>query len=192
MDYLDMMESLKIARKTFTKEICQRTGINEIFEHFFVTKELDMGQLSGYAQLQSQMNQQMMNSQQDQRSAFLAALQNNQGSLGGLGGQALGLQMPNPYINNPEAIYPGKVVHYPQGTRRAFLHDEEIQQLAIIHDFEYNFDSDSFIHKDGGCVTRRMLEGTERKYLPTIFIRAKTPNISWLDDRINEVRIKLI
>lgn len=160
-------------------EDLKKNNLLEEVEKGFNQIGVEMGQLGGYNQLQNQMQQQQ---QLEQRSAYLQAMmgQAQQGL-----GQLSGL---------PQHLYPGQVIHHedlnPLAVRR-FLQDPLVTKVAQAHDFEYNYDTDSFLHKNGGYVTRKMIEGTEIKYLPRIFIKAKTPNISWLDDRIEEVRIKL-
>jgi hypothetical protein len=185
---LDMLETIK-------KLANERTGITESEYLSFFIKEKDVGQMSGYHQLQNQMSQQLQSSQ-----AFLAALQSNQGNLGGLGGQALMQQMLNPYANTPEPIYPKIFQHTHQipGIRDAFNPPPNRQTVwqkwAEHFGFKEDFDTGGFKHPNGGFVARRWLEDAEGTVnsIESIFKRALTPNMHWLDDRINEVRVRLI
>lgn len=171
---------MSIIRGTFVELFHRRTGISEI----------NMGQRDYYNVLQQAMQQQ---SQQGI---------SNQGMLGQLGGlaNAYGNQLgqanqANPYVNNPqESIYPGKVIHYPDGSNRYGYNRNEIwQKWAEYFGFKEDFDTGGFKHPNGGFVARRFLEDIEgtTKSIESVFKRALTPNMTWLEDRVNEVRVKL-
>ena len=136
-------------------------------------EDMQMGQRNMYGQLQQAMQDQV----QMERQNILA--QNNIGSLGQLGfGIAQG---PNPYAQNLQpAVYPNKI--FP-------LHPH-IDKIAEEFGFTHDFATDGFKHPNGGFVARRHLEDS-RYPLRESFHRAKTPNMTWLDDRVNEVRVKL-
>lgn len=168
---------MSIIRGTFAELFHRRTGISEI----------NMGQRDYYA-LQAAMQQ-----GQQQQNIF------NQGMLGQLGGfQGIEAANQNPQKcykeenwNPQEQIYHGKVVHYPDGSSRyGYLKSPEVEKIAHEMEFDYNFDSDTFTHKNGGYVARRHIEDS-RYPLRELFSRQKTPNITWLEDRVNEVRVKL-
>lgn len=62
-------------------------------------------------------------------------------------------------------------------------------EFAEKHGFKYDFDTGSYIYPNGGYVTRRAIE--DGIATPEFFRKQATPNISWLEDRVNEMRVKL-
>lgn len=165
-------------------EDLKKNNLLEEVEKGFNQIGVEMGQRHGYSELQNAMEQQ----QAQQQNGFLQSLYGNSMGAGQLG--ALGMQqniLSNPAVAYNDPIYLGKSIHQDS----LMGHWKVAVKVAEDHGFEYNDNTDSFIHKNGGYVTRKQLEGTEIKHLPRIFIKAKTPNISWLDDRIEEVRVKL-
>lgn len=185
---LDMMNAIKSL-----KDDLENIGIVKLGDK--------MGQLSGYDLLQQQQSN-------DAYRYSLANSQNPLGMLGGLGiaqqdlraGQAVtGIQIggyspENKYAGIQNPIYPGKVIYDP-GLRDVFNIGvpEEVCKVAAEFGFVFDYNSMSFINKEtGGTVTRPLIEGNEMSIVRKIFQKAKTPNISWLDDRVNEMRVKLI
>lgn len=132
---------------------------------------VNMGMLDNYTNQIQQQQQGMM--------------QNMFGNIGGLQGQ-LGQVGAGQYLNNPQV----NTIPFP-GLRGLFGGLKNgAQEMAEKFGFEYDFDTGGFKHKNGGFVSRRQLEDSSS--LTELFTRAKTPNIHWLDDRIDEVRVRLI
>lgn len=150
----------------------------DLFHRITGISEVQLGQQQGYNALQ--------NAQQQQ-----GQLQGLLGQLGAMGGQGVqGIQNNNPFINAQDPIYPGKVV-YPDGAQRfGFVKTPHVEEIAKEFGFEFSWDSDSYKHKNGGYVSRRSIEESGIP-LRELFSRQKTPNITWLEDRVNEIRVKL-
>lgn len=179
---IKMYEAMKEAKKILSEEATKRTGINDGLA--FLDREMErrcgMGQIGSYKALQEAMQQQSQIVQQNMYGqGGLLAQQGIAGSL--LGAGNLGLQ------NQPAM---GKVV-YPDGYKERIRRYGA--EVAARFGFVWDFATDCFIHPSGASVTSRLIEDAERKdaLITQIFKRALTPNMHWLDDRINEIRVKL-
>lgn len=149
-------------------------------------QDMKMGQMDTYKAMQSAMQNQHS---QYMDNALLAQQLSQLGNGFGQLGVAKGQIFNNPNYNQ-EPIYPGKTI-YPDSYRQGRL--PIWQKWAEHFGFKEDFNTGGFKHPNGGFVSKKWLEdieGTSTSY-EKVFKRALTPNIYWLEDRVNEVRIKL-
>lgn len=152
-------------------------------------QDMKMGQMDAYKTMQAAMQGQHSQYMDNTLLAQNQLVMNNLLVGNGIGRVGIA-NIPNNPNYNQEPIYPGKTI-YPDSYRQGRL--PIWQKWAEHFGFKEDFNTGGFKHPNGGFVSKKWLEdieGTSTSY-EKVFKRALTPNIYWLEDRVNEVRVKL-
>jgi hypothetical protein len=147
-----------------------------------------MGIREDLLNMQDVINQQQLMALQQQMSQRLVSL----GNLGGMAQGLMGANQIGSYTqqiqiksnSNPVALgdlYPGKVIYHDDGVPR-------LQEISI-PGWKYDCDKGGYVDVDGHFISKRDIE--DGIPLELSIKKAVTPNICWLDERVEEMRVKL-